>query len=60
MLPAGLLASVTNFTIAVWVNWDGEAAWQRIFDFGNDTTQYLPLTCFSMADWMSCSFTTTP
>jgi len=44
MLPANLLASVTNFTIALWVNWDGGAAWQRIFDFGNDTTQYLFLT----------------
>lgn len=44
MLPAGLLASVTNFTIAMWVNWDGGSAWQRIFDFGNDTTQYLFLT----------------
>jgi hypothetical protein len=26
MLPAGLFASVTNFTIALWVNWDGGAA----------------------------------
>lgn len=44
MLPANILASVTNFTIACWVNWDGGAAWQRIFDFGNDTTQYMFLT----------------
>lgn len=44
MLPANLLASVTNFTFACWVNWDGGGAWQRIFDFGNDTTQYLFLT----------------
>jgi hypothetical protein len=44
MLPANMLASVTNFTIAVWVNWDGGGAWQRIFDFGNDTTQYMFLT----------------
>lgn len=44
MLPANLLASVTNCTFACWVNWDGGAAWQRIFDFGNDTTQYLFLT----------------
>lgn len=44
MLPANLFASVTNFTIAVWVNWDGGNAWQRIFDFGNDTTQYMFLT----------------
>jgi Concanavalin A-like lectin/glucanases superfamily/Ricin-type beta-trefoil lectin domain-like len=44
MVPAGMFASVTNFTIALWVNWDGGAAWQRIFDFGNDTTQYMFLT----------------
>lgn len=44
MLPANMLASVTNFTIAVWVNWDGGNAWQRIFDFGNGTSQYLFLT----------------
>lgn len=44
MVPAGMLASVTNFTIALWVNWDGGAAWQRIFDFGNGTTQYMFLT----------------
>jgi hypothetical protein len=44
MVPAGIMASVTNFTIAAWVNWNGGGAWQRIFDFGNDTTQYLFLT----------------
>jgi hypothetical protein len=44
MLPANMFATVTNFTIAVWVNWDGGNAWQRIFDFGNDPTQYLFLT----------------
>jgi hypothetical protein len=44
MVPAGIMASVTNFTIAAWVNWNGGNAWQRIFDFGNDTTQYLFLT----------------
>lgn len=44
MLPANLLAGVTNFTIALWVNWDGGGAWQRILDFGNDASQYLFLT----------------
>ena len=44
MLPANLFASVTNFTIALWVNWDGGNAWQRILDCGNDTSQYLFLT----------------
>ena len=31
-------------TFAAWVKWNGGAAWQRIFDFGNDTTNYLFLT----------------
>jgi hypothetical protein len=44
MVPAGIMASVTNFTIAAWVYWNGGGAWQRIFDFGNDTTQYMLLT----------------
>ena len=29
---------------AAWVYWNGGAAWQRIFDFGNDTSHYLFLT----------------
>ena len=44
MVPAGILAGVTNFTIAAWVYWNGGNAWQRIFDFGNDTSQYMFLT----------------
>jgi hypothetical protein len=44
MLPAGMMAGVTNFTIAAWVCWNGGSAWQRIFDFGNDTTSYMFLT----------------
>jgi hypothetical protein len=44
MVPAGIMAGVTNFTIAVWVYWNGGNAWQRIFDFGNDPTNYMFLT----------------
>jgi hypothetical protein len=44
MAPAGIMASVTNFTITAWVYWNGGAEWQRIFDFGNNTTQYMFLT----------------
>jgi hypothetical protein len=58
MLPAGLFASVTNFTIAVWVNWDGGAAWQRIFDFGNDTTQYMFLSPSSGSGTLRFAVTT--
>jgi autotransporter-associated beta strand protein len=44
-----LPSSVGNAgTFAAWVNWRGGAAWQRIFDFGADTTNYFMLT--PMAD----------
>jgi hypothetical protein len=31
-------------TFMAWVKWNGGGAWQRIFDFGNDTTHYSVLT----------------
>jgi len=42
-LPAGA-ANSDDITIATWVNWDGGGQWQRIYDFGNGTGQYLFLT----------------
>ncbi len=42
-LPANI-APGSGFTFAGWINWNGGANWQRIFDFGNDTTHYLFLT----------------
>jgi len=42
-LPA-TLANQQELTIATWVYWKGGAGWQRIFDFGNDQTQYMFLT----------------
>jgi hypothetical protein len=38
------IARASAFTFAAWVYWDGGAAWQRIFDFGNDSSHYLFLT----------------
>ncbi|UCG59284.1 MAG: hypothetical protein JSU70_07190 [Phycisphaerales bacterium] len=45
-LPIGsLIGSLTNCTIATWANFSNAGgAWQRIFDFGNDTTAYMFLT----------------
>ena len=43
LLPPNL-GNATNFSFAAWVNWNGGAQWQRIFDFGDDTTHYLFLT----------------
>ncbi|HWH68275.1 MAG TPA: LamG-like jellyroll fold domain-containing protein, partial [Candidatus Sulfotelmatobacter sp.] len=42
-LPANI-ARGSAFTFAAWVYWNGGANWQRIFDFGNDTSHYLFLT----------------
>lgn len=58
MLPANLLAGVTNFTLAAWVYWNGGSAWQRIFDFGNGTTQYLFLTPSSGSGTLRFAITT--
>jgi autotransporter-associated beta strand protein len=42
-LPANI-AKGSAFTFAGWVYWNGGANWQRLFDFGNDTSHYLFLT----------------
>ncbi len=33
-----------QLTVASWVYWNGGSSWQRIFDFGNGTDEYLFLT----------------
>jgi hypothetical protein len=42
-IPAGV-ADYYDITITCWVYWNGGANWQRIFDFGNDTSHYMFLT----------------
>jgi hypothetical protein len=44
-LPATTPVATSNeVTIATWVYWRGGSNWQRIFDFGNSTTQYVFLS----------------
>ena len=43
-LPAGLVNGLADITVAARFRWNGGAIWQRIFDFGNGTTQYLLIT----------------
>ena len=38
------VASTPELTVALWVKWSTASNWQRIFDFGNDTSHYLFLT----------------
>lgn len=42
-LPAEIM-NYDQITIASWVYWDGGEVWQRIFDFGNGTDEFLYLT----------------
>jgi hypothetical protein len=56
-LPSGV-ASTKDITVAAWVNWSGGNAWQRVFDFGNDTTSYMFLTPLSAANTMRFAITT--
>lgn len=44
-------------TFAAWVKWNGGATWQRIFDFGAGTTNYLFLTPRSSAGTMRFAIT---
>jgi hypothetical protein len=37
-LPNGLVSQLTSVTIEAWVIWDGGADWQRVFDFGDSTS----------------------
>jgi hypothetical protein len=42
-LPIGAtISTLDSATIATWVNFSGGAAWQRIFDFGNDPGTGVP------------------
>lgn len=43
MLPYAV-AHQDEMTIATWVRWTGSTSWQRLFDFGNGTTQYMFFT----------------
>jgi len=45
-LPIGdLISTLSSTTVAAWVNWAGTGgAWQRIFDFGSGTNDYMFLT----------------
>lgn len=38
------IANMKEWTICFWTRWSGGDNWQRLFDFGNGTTQYMFLT----------------
>ena len=43
-LPTGIVGTLSNFTIIMWVRLNSTANWSRIFDFGNGTTTNMFLT----------------
>jgi hypothetical protein len=53
--PAGV-GGLQSF--GAWVKWNGGAAWQRVFDFGQDTTRYLFLTPADSNGHLQCALTT--
>lgn len=40
-LPAGIVSTLTSFTISEWVNITTLNTWSRIFDFGTGTSYYM-------------------
>jgi hypothetical protein len=52
-LPNGIVQGVNgSFTIEAWVFWSSVSAWQRIFDFGTSTSNFMFLTPSSNANMM--------
>lgn len=45
-------------TVTAWVKWNGGPEWQRIFDFGDSTTDYFFLTPKSGSGNLRCAITT--
>lgn len=44
-------------TISAWVRWNGGSAWQRIFDFGQDTERFFFLTPRTGGGRLQCAIT---
>lgn len=58
-LPAGVVKVLSDFTIATWVYWNASRNWERIFDFGSGTKQYMMLTPRSSSGVAQFSISTT-
>lgn len=57
-LPAGIVSTLTNFTIATWVKVDTLSTWSRIFDFGTGTSVNMYLTPLSGSNTIRFAITT--
>ena len=43
-LPQGIVSTLTDFTVAAWVNPSSISTWQRMFDFGDGENIYMFMT----------------
>jgi len=57
-LPAGIMSSMSDFTIATWVRLDTSSAWSRIVDLGSSTTVNMFLTPQSGSNTLRFAITT--
>src|SRR5262252_9409417 len=66
-LPNGIISSLSNVTLEAWLTWNGGNQWQRIFDFGSNSSgengqgtgqTYLALTPRSGGDVIRFMITT--
>jgi len=53
-LPAGAGAAQT---VSGWVKWSGGSSWQRVFDFGQNTSQFFFLTTSDSSNLLQCAIT---
>ena len=58
LLPDNLCDSSDFTFFSAWINWEGGQAWQRVFDFGNGTMNYMFLTPKSLDDTLRFAVTT--
>jgi predicted outer membrane repeat protein len=58
ILPEGIMKNCFDFTIAAWVWIDTRNAWERIFDFGTGTNNYMFLTVQSNTNTLHYAITT--
>jgi hypothetical protein len=57
-VPATVISSMIDVTIAARIRWDGGNDWQRIFDFGKGTGSYFFLTPSSGSKTLRFAMTT--
>jgi len=57
-LPDGIISELEDATFETWVTWGGPAnsQWQRVFDFGENTSNYIYLTTLSSSSTLPVRF----